>query len=291
MKHLRTLLPAGLFAGALTAAVMTLTPSALADKPAGAAAAPAAPAGDATMTSIAGPPEEAPEVAPSAALVGPPAPPPAANVPAAGTPLNLRPAPTPFGSGGGAGSYGPQLALAALIGAAGLWAWKRRARQKDDAYKAPRILARTAVGVRSELLVVEVDGQTMLIGVTPQSIQRIAVLSAINPIGATGPVLIQEAPDEPGFRSLWNDDTLQDIEPPRHAFPQAQSLADAAARMNAIARSAKSNAVMNAIHPTKQRLAKGPTAPPESGTQRVGVPVGSEVEEQARGLLDARSRR
>ncbi len=285
----RALFSASLVGGALTAAVMALTPEALADKPTGTAAAAPDPAGDAAMTSLPGPPEDAP-APPASVAIGPPAPAPAA-APTAGTPLNLRPAPTPFGTGGGAGSLGPQLALAALIGAAGLWAWKRRARQRDAAYAAPKILARTAVGVRSELLVVEVDGQTMLIGVTPQSIQRIAVLSAVNAGSATGPVLIHEAADEPGFRSLWNDDTLQDVEPPRHAFPQPQSLAEAAARMNAIARSAKSTAVLNAIQQGRPRPAKGPTAPPESGTQRTGAPAGSDIEEQARGLLDARGRR
>lgn len=276
-----------LVGGALTAAVMALTPDALADKPTGTAAAASDPAGDAAP----GPPEDAP-APPASVAIGPPVPAPVtAPAPTAGTPLSLRPAPSPLGTGGGAGSLGPQLALAALIGAAGLWAWKRRARRKDAAYAAPKILARTAVGVRSELLVVEVDGQTMLIGVTPQSIQRIAVLSAVNAGSATGPVLIHEAEGEPGFRSLWNDDTLQDVEPPRHAFPQAQSLADAAARMNAIARSAKSTSVLNAIQQGRQRPAKGPTAPPESGTQRTGVPSGSDIEEQARGLLDARGRR
>jgi hypothetical protein len=117
------------------------------------------------------------------------------------------------------------------------------------------------------------------------------VLSAININPSAGPILIQEVSDEPGFRSLWNDDTLHDVEPPRHSFAQAQSLAEAAARMNAIARSAKSNSVMNAIAQPKPRAPRGPNAPPESGTHRVSVPVGAEVEEQARGLLDARGRR
>ena len=292
-------LTAGLIAGALTAAVTGLTGAAFADKPAPVPAPTAAPApepADPVMNALAGQPQEAP--ADPAIAAGPPAPSQAPaqaqpQPPAQGTPLSLRPAPAPFGAGQSPTSLMPQLALVALIGAAGLWMWKRRSALKTEPSRAPRILARTPVGVRSELLVVEVDGQQMLIGVTPQTIQRIAVLSQINVAAtATGNVLIQDLPDEPGFRSLWNDDTLRDVEPPRHSYP-AQSLAEAAARMNAMARTAAaSRAVAAGSNQTipKARTIKGAPLPPESGTHRV-MPVGNEVEEQARGLLDARGRR
>ncbi|MFO0592293.1 MAG: flagellar biosynthetic protein FliO [Polyangiaceae bacterium] len=289
-------LTAGLIAGALTAAVTALTGAALADNPAPTAPAAAPEPPDPVMNALAGQPQEAP--ADPAIAAGPPAPPaaqpPAAPLqqPAQGTPLNLRPAPAPFGAGQTPGSLMPQLALVALIGAAGLWMWKRRASQRTEPNRAPRILARTPVGVRSELLVVEVDGQQMLIGVTPQTIQRIAVLSQINVAAPAGNVLIQDLPDEPGFRSLWNDDTLRDVEPPRPSYP-AQSLAEAAARMNAMARSAAASRAVAAGSSQsipKARTIKGAPLPPESGTHRV-KPVGAEVEEQARGLLDARGRR
>lgn len=256
-----------LFGGALTAAVMALTPPALAQAP---------------------DPENPSALVDPSALAGPPAPPPPApTAPAGGTPLNLRPAPAPFGVGGGStsSSLAPQLALVVLAAAAGLWLYKRRARTSAEAYKPPKILSRTAVGVRSELLVVEVEGQVMLIGVTPQSIQRIAVLSVLPNSAQTSPLQLAEPTEEPGFRSLWNDDTLQDIEAPRHSPAQAQSLAEAAARINAIARSTKGAAVLTAMG-GKPRPVRPSPLPPESGTKRVG----GDIEEQARGLLERRSR-
>ena len=255
MTRARTLL-----GGALTSAVMALTPAAFADPPL---------------------PDATASVDPTAAAGPPAAPPPPAAT--SGTPLNLRPAPQPFGMGASTSSLAPQLALAILAVAAGLWIYKRRARSGEVAYKPPKILSRTAVGVRSELLVVEVEGQVMLIGVTPQSIQRIAVLSVLSSSPESAPMALTEAPEEPGFRSLWNDDTLQDVEAPRHFPPQAQSLAEAAARINAIARSAKGAAVFTT--PAKRPRAATP-APPESGTKRVGA----DIEEQARGLLERRGR-
>src|SRR5205085_2514422 len=121
--------------------------------------------------------------------------------------------PSPLGTGsGGTGSLAPQLAIVALIAAGGLWLWKRRARGAAPATKPPKILARTSVGVRSELLVVEVEGQTMLIGVTPGSIQRIAVLSASSEMAAAEPAESIE-PVEDGFRDLVQRATLPYVEP------------------------------------------------------------------------------
>ncbi len=254
-----------LLGGALTAAVMALTPVALADAPT----------------------PDTPDTPDPNAVAGPPvAPPPAPAAPPGGTPLNLRPAPAPFGTGGGAGSLAPQLALVALAAAGGLWLYKRRARASADEYKPPKILSRTAVGVRSELLVVEVEGQVMLIGVTPQSIQRIAVLSVLPSAQQAVTLQLAEPTEEPGFRSLWNDDTLQDVEAPRHSPAQAQSLAEAAARINAIARSTKGAAVLSAMNPRRPVPIRPTPVPPESGTKRVG----GEIEEQARGLLERRGR-
>ncbi len=69
------------------------------------------------------------------------------------------------------------LACGFIIGGA-MWLLKRRKLLPQQAEKqhSMTILGRTGIGVRSELLIVNVDGQKLLLGVTPSSIQRLAVL-------------------------------------------------------------------------------------------------------------------
>lgn len=117
----------------------------------------------------------------AAADDAPPPPAPAAEAPRA-TPLGVRPskpidlAPAPSGSHLGAG-----LGVLALAIGLGVWVVKRRAgSSRGGKERTIHIAARRAIGVRSELLVVEVDGSPMLIGVTPGSIQRLAMLPDAN---------------------------------------------------------------------------------------------------------------
>lgn len=145
------------------------------------------------------------------------APAPAAAEPApaqpAGTRLPVRPsrpldlAPQPRSS-----RLGFSLLLLAGALGAGLWAWRRRGGLRSPApERAITITARAAVGVRSELLVVEVAGQRLLLGVTPAGIQRLSVLT--DPEGAVESAL-GEADVEPGF-------TLPEPAPPaRVAAPR-----------------------------------------------------------------------
>jgi flagellar biogenesis protein FliO len=130
----------------------------------------------------------------------PPAPP--APEPAKATPLAVRPskpielAPPPSGS-----RYTTAIAAIAAVAAGGLWLYRRRSAGRSG---APRrtitISARKAIGVRSELLVVEVDGQGLLLGVTPGNIQRLAVLP--DPALAEAPAEAEPEVDaEPGFRA------------------------------------------------------------------------------------------
>jgi flagellar biogenesis protein FliO len=158
----------------------------------------------------------------------PPAPEPVKQTPLAvrpSKPLDLAPAPT--GS-----RYGTALAVFALVGGAGLWLYKRKAAGRSG---APRrtitISARRAIGVRSELLVVEVDGQGLLLGVTPGNIQRLAVLP--DPAVAEAPA--ESDPDndvEPGFRvALQQQQRLQPqtLPPPsrtREREPELEPEAD-----------------------------------------------------------------
>ena len=56
--------------------------------------------------------------------------------------------------------------------------FRRRAGTKGTRDTGLTIVRRTTVGLRSELLVVSVEGQRLLLGVTPHSIQSIAILDA-----------------------------------------------------------------------------------------------------------------
>jgi len=70
-----------------------------------------------------------------------------------------------------------QLLLFAVVAAGGLVVWRKYKRGPADLPTHQlNILTRTSVGVRSELLVVEVDGRKMLLGVTPQAIAHLDVL-------------------------------------------------------------------------------------------------------------------
>jgi flagellar protein FliO/FliZ len=66
--------------------------------------------------------------------------------------------------------------VVAALGA-GAWMWKRRKGAVQPERRPSLVItARQTIGVRSELLVVEIGGQSLLLGVTPGAIQRLAVL-------------------------------------------------------------------------------------------------------------------
>ena len=93
------------------------------------------------------------------------------------TPLALRPArplelaqePAHTGAGW------KIVALGVVLGGAALYLRKRGA-PKRVADGRLTIVRRASVGIRSELLVVDVEGQRLLLGVTPHSIQSLAIL-------------------------------------------------------------------------------------------------------------------
>lgn len=82
--------------------------------------------------------------------------------------------------------------LIALAGAAGAgaWVWKKRGvRPIDVSVPELRILRRTSAGFRCELLLVELQGQRMLLGVTAHAIQNLYIV----PEGSS-----EETTDSPG---------------------------------------------------------------------------------------------
>jgi flagellar biogenesis protein FliO len=105
-----------------------------------------------------------------------------ADEPAAGgTPLTpkpstpLAPAPAPQ-----TGTVGWKLFLGAgVIAAFAFWYQKKhpRAAQRGEPPQI-RVVARTRVGLRADLLIVEVQGQTLLLGVGAQGIQNLALLDS-----------------------------------------------------------------------------------------------------------------
>jgi flagellar biogenesis protein FliO len=145
----------------------------------------------------------APKAAPQAAPAAPPAvaaaPPAMAAAPAPAmpaqaavgpeqpqapvTPLSVRPSlPTQLSlapSHEGLGLGYKVLAFAVVAGGLVLYARKKRGGRLLDAPKSRiDILARSGLGVRSEVVVLEVDGTRLLVGMTPNAIQTLAVLDA-----------------------------------------------------------------------------------------------------------------
>jgi flagellar biogenesis protein FliO len=73
-------------------------------------------------------------------------------------------------------SVGWKLGALVIIGGLCAWVWKTRTAVKEPTdVPSLRILRRTSIGVRSELLVVEMDGQRLLLGVTPSTIQNLYI--------------------------------------------------------------------------------------------------------------------
>jgi flagellar biogenesis protein FliO len=86
-------------------------------------------------------------------------------------PLELEPAVPPLAMGW------KLSAIALALGCAGIWVWKRRtSRPLDVEIPEVRILRRTPIGVRSELLVIDFEGQRLLVGVTPHTIQNLFIM-------------------------------------------------------------------------------------------------------------------
>ena len=94
-------------------------------------------------------------------------------------PLALRPAsPLMLASEPTSTPWIYKLAFGAAILAAGFILWKRR--RTHGTTRAPgnaiRVLGKTAMGLRGELALVEVGGMRLVVGITPSSMQTLAIL-------------------------------------------------------------------------------------------------------------------
>jgi flagellar biogenesis protein FliO len=130
---------------------------------------PSPPAKEAPAAVVAPPKEATPVAAMPAAAPSKEAELPLALRPASPLTLAAEPASTPW-------IY--KLAFGAAILAAGFILWKRR--RTHGTKRAPgnaiRVLGKTAMGLRGELALVEVGGMRLVVGITPSSMQTLAIL-------------------------------------------------------------------------------------------------------------------
>ena len=122
--------------------------------------------------------------------------------PAAATPLAARPTrPLTLAPASDGTPVGYKiLAGAGIAVAAGLWLRGKRRAQPKAKTTAIGVVGRTSVGMRSELLVVEVEGTRLLVGMTPTTIQTLAVLDNAEPALANEEDEIEE-PIRPSLRA------------------------------------------------------------------------------------------
>jgi flagellar biogenesis protein FliO len=175
----------------------TITP------PAAAADAPA------TAPSAVTPAQTAPAVVP----VTPPAqaaqttPPPAAST---STPLSLVPSkPLELSTEAPTSNLGWKLGAMGVLAAAGFWAYSKKKSARIVAstpIPEMRILRRTSIGVRSELLLVDLEGQRILLGVTPSNIQSLLIV----PDSAMSEPVPVEEPVAPVARASRERETVRE---------------------------------------------------------------------------------
>lgn len=240
MSSLRASLTAAVIALTLSASAAAQQPAAADPVPPPAAAAPAA-------------------AAPAASA-------PNTSVPATGTPLHLR-------SSGGSASEAPSPtgslwklgAISAIIAAAAWYLRKKRGALGPNAAppKTIQVLSRASVGVRTELVVVEVDGMTLLLGVTPSAVSRLAVL------GADAPAV---AKDEATEATEENTEADESAEASKESMVGVERLRDALGGTERFARLLEG---VKKSSPAPRLVVKGEPMP---------------VEPQARGLLALRKR-
>jgi flagellar biogenesis protein FliO len=104
-----------------------------------------------------------------------------------------------------------------VLGGVGFYSRRRFASKRTDDTQLT-IVRRATIGFRSELLVVNVEGQRLLLGVTPQSIQSLALLDGDD----TAPALAASA--SPNVSSSLGDRFAAILEAADSPGPRAKSL-------------------------------------------------------------------
>lgn len=147
---------------------------------------------------------------------------PAASVPPAqATELSLRPTkPLELAPAQTSTSIGTKLLFA--LGAVGAIAFWLKRRQPAAAAAAPRlrVAARAPLGLRNEIVVVEVDGETFLLGVGPAGVQRIADLGTPHEAPAEEAAPERERAVEERFERLLGGSRREDPRESRREDPR-----------------------------------------------------------------------
>jgi flagellar biogenesis protein FliO len=135
----------------------------------------------------------------------------------AGTPLATRPTKALSLAPEDEGTPAVYKLLVAVVILAGAAVWlKSKWKVRTPAFRRRiDVLSRTSLGVRSELLVVEVEGTRLLVGTTPSSIQTLAILDSPPAIAPAGPEDMDDAePVRPSDRNLAEDEDSRGAESP-----------------------------------------------------------------------------
>lgn len=144
----------------------------------------------------------------------PPAP--SAAAPSPGTPLALKtdgPSASPRSSG--EMGIATKVGACALILGAAAWAFKRRrnASKTDLGAKGSlALLSRLSLGARTEVCVIEVDGQRLVIGVTPQNISTLSVAGLESTLAEPEPIAAAPRLADMRDRSSLSNALPQDID-------------------------------------------------------------------------------
>lgn len=235
---------------------------------------------------IVGPP--APVAAPAAPVVAQapsPAPAPVAREAAApaaptATPLSVRPSrPLALAPESTSTDTGWKFLAVFAVAAAALAYWKRQnPAVRLDLGPELRVVRRTSIGVRSELLVVDVDGQRYLLGVTPSSVQSLAVLDG-NETSPKAPAHDEERARESGTDTVARFEAMLESARAESSFAAPRSAREPAREPSR--ELARESVRESAREPDRKRV--------QTATVRRAASTpptyGDAVEEQARGLL------
>jgi flagellar protein FliO/FliZ len=145
--------------------------------------------------------------------------------PESATPLALRPnqpgVPLQLSDESSRLTLGWKLALVTLLLGCIAYFFRRRSRA-HPANADLVIVRRTSIGLRSELLVVNVDGQRLLLGITPNSIHTLAVLDvADEPLSAPSAAAPEAPTPGPSFGAMH--DAIEDVHSPDRTTKRSSS--------------------------------------------------------------------
>lgn len=195
--------------------------------------------------------------------------------PSAATPLQVRSSkPLQMAPQNQSTPIGYKLAAGgAVLAAAVIWARKKKgALSKSKAKKrsAIDILGRASIGVRNELLVIDVEGTRLLVGMTPGSMQTLAVLQTPEGVvGEESPFMGEEAYMEDALPSAV-------AVAPAMRSPIVEEVEELSDRVRSL---------LEARRKKEQSAARPVTAPTARRGQPTQIKPRASVPGQAKGLL------